>query len=283
MKKKTDPAEASTSDGSMSLSGHLKELRNRIVVCAVVFLVAFSVCLSFAPRLVTLLTDEGERYSYYYVYIAPQELFLVYMNVALIGALVACFPLLAYQAYAFCRPGLGRKTRFYTVGALFAGAVFFAAGVAFAYFISMPFMLRFLIQFTHEVNVSASISINEYVSFLLTVFVIFGVIFELPVVSVLLTGLGLIKAEWLVKGRRIMIVLIFVLAAIITPPDVVSQVMVAFPMIALYELSIVLSKLIGRVKKKEKAASEKSEASDKAKTPEKPETPETPKTSETAE
>ncbi len=254
MKKKTDPAEGSTSDGSMSLSGHLKELRNRIIVCALAFLVAFSVCLGYAPTLVTLLTDNGERYAYRYVYIAPQELFLVYMNVALIGALVVCFPLFAYQAYAFCRPGLGRRGRIYTVGALLAGTVFFAAGVAFAYFISMPFMLRFLIQFTHEVNVAASISINEYVSFLMTVFVIFGVVFELPVVSVLLTGLGVIKAEWLVKGRRVMIVLIFVLAAIITPPDVVSQVMVAVPMIGLYELSIVLSRLIGRLKKREAPA-----------------------------
>lgn len=250
MAKKNKTKEAPNPDGSMSLSGHLKELRNRIVVCVLALLVAFSVCLSYAPRLVTLLTDKGEKYSYYYVYIAPQELFLVYMNVALIGAVVLCFPLLAYQCYAFCRPGLSGKVRLYTVGALLAGALFFAAGVAFAYFISLPFMLRFLIQFTHEVNVSASISIGEYVSFLMTVLVIFGIVFELPVVSVLLTGLGVIKPEWLVKGRRIMIVLIFVLAAIITPPDVVSQVMVAVPMLGLYELSILLCRIVGRRKKK---------------------------------
>ena len=122
-------------------------------------------------------------------------------------------------------------------------------GVAFAYFISLPFMLRFLIQFTGEVDVSASISIQQYVSFLLTVFVIFGLVFELPVVSVLLTGLGLVKAEWLVKGRKVMIVVIFVLAAIITPPDIVSQVMVAVPMLLLYEVSIFLSRAVGKMKK----------------------------------
>lgn len=259
MAKKIKKTETADSEGNMSLSGHLRELRNRIAVCVLLLLVAFSVCLSFAPRLVTLLTDEGEKYSYYYVYIAPQELFLVYMNVALIGAVIVCFPMLAYQTYAFCRPGLGRKTRIYTVGALLAGALFFAAGVAFAYYISLPFMLRFLIQFTHEVNVSASISIGEYVSFLLTVFVIFGVVFELPVISVLLTGFGVIKPEWLVKGRRIMIVLIFVLAAIITPPDIVSQIMVALPMLALYELSIVLCRIVGRAKKQKSPAKEKTE------------------------
>ena len=234
------------SEGRMPLTGHLRELRRRVLVCVVLLVLVFMLCLSAAPRIVTLLTDMGERYSYVYVYIAPQELFLVYMNVALVGALVLCFPLLAYEVYAFCSPGLTGRERRYTLGALGAGALCFLAGVAFAYFISLPFMLRFLIQFTTQVNVSASISIEQYISFLLTVFVIFGLVFELPVVSVLLTALGLVRAEWLMKGRRVMIVVIFLLAAIITPPDVVSQIMVAVPMLALYELSILLSRLVGK-------------------------------------
>ena len=155
----------------------------------------------------------------------------------------------AYQVYAFCSPGLSGKERGYISGALIAGGLCFLVGVAFAYFISLPFMLRFLIQFTGEVDVAASISIQQYVSFLLTVFVIFGLVFELPVVSVLLTGLGLVKAEWLVKGRKVMIVIIFVLAAIITPPDIVSQIMVAVPMLGLYEISIALSRVVGRARK----------------------------------
>lgn len=249
MKRKADPAGGAAPDGSMSLSGHLKELRNRVLVCVLLLLAVFGACLSIAPKIVTLLTDMGERYAYVYVYIAPQELLLVYMNVALVGAVVLCFPVLACEVYAFCSPALSRKEKVYTVGALVAGAAFFLAGAAFAYFISLPFMLRFLIQFTADVNVSASISIDQYISFMLTVFVIFGLVFELPVVSVLLTGLNVIRAEWLVKGRKIMIVLIFLLAAIITPPDVVSQIMVAVPMIGLYELSILLSRAVGRAKK----------------------------------
>ena len=247
MKKKAK--EAASPDGSMSLSGHLRELRNRILVCVILLVVVFSVCLSFAPQIVTLLTDMGQRYNYVYVYIAPQELFLVYMNVALVGAVVVCFPVLAYQIYAFCSPGLSGKERGYISGSLIAGGLCFLVGVAFAYFISLPFMLRFLIQFTGQVDVSASISIQQYVSFLLTVFVIFGLVFELPVVSVLLTGLGLVRAEWLVKGRKVMIVIIFVLAAIITPPDIVSQIMVAVPMLGLYEISIALSRVVGKAKK----------------------------------
>lgn len=236
-------------DGSMSLSGHLRELRNRIIVVVVLLLVSFTVCLTYAPRFITYLTALGEKYNYVYVYIAPQELLLVEFSAALIAAVVICFPVLGYEVYAFCSPGLTAKERRGILGALLAGAVFFVGGVAFANFIVLPFVLRFLIQFTNNVDVAASISIQQYVSFLLTMYVIFGAVFELPVISVLLTALGIIRAEWLKKGRKVMIVVIFVIAAIITPPDVVSQVMVAFPMIGLYELSIGLSILVGRMKK----------------------------------
>ena len=246
---KKNKTRAVEDDGSMSLSGHLRELRNRVAVCVVVLVLGFFGCLSIAGKLVTMLTDLGTAYNYNYVYIAPQELLLVYFNLALIGAVVITFPVLAYEAYAFCSPGLSRKERTSIALALLAGTMFFVLGVAFARFISVPFMLRFLIGFTTEVEVSASISIQEYVGFLMTVFLIFGAVFELPVISVLLTSLGVLRAEWLMKGRRIMIVLIFVLAAIITPPDIVSQIMVAIPMIGLYELSILLSRLVMKAKK----------------------------------
>ena len=171
------------------------------------------------------------------------------LGLRLIGALVICFPVVAYEVYAFCSPGMKKKERTFFIGSLLAGTAFFVLGVAFARYISLPFVLRFLIQFTGQVDVSASISIQQYIGFLMTIFVVFGLVFELPVVSVLLTGLGLIKTDWLRKGRKIMIVIIFVMAAIITPPDVVSQVMVAIPMIGLYELSIGLSSLVARRRK----------------------------------
>ena len=244
--KKSKENKAANPDGSMSLSGHLRELRNRILVVVILLLAAFMACLSFSPNLITFLTDMGEKYNYVFVYIAPQELLLVYLNTALVGALVVCFPVVAYEVYAFCSPGLKKRERTFFIASLLAGTLFFVFGVAFARYISLPFVLRFLIQFTGEVDVSASISIQQYVGFLLTIFVVFGLVFELPVVSVLLTGLGLIRAEWLRKGRKIMIVIIFLMAAIITPPDVVSQVMVALPMILLYERSIALSSLVGK-------------------------------------
>lgn len=231
----------------MSLTGHLKELRNRVFICLLVLLAAFALCLGYAPRLVTMLTDMGMQYRY--VYIAPQELLLVYLSVALTGGLVVAFPFISYHIYAFCSPGLKRKEKRIVLGTLFFGMLCFCAGVLFAYYLSVPFMLRFLFQFSNKVRVTASISIQQYVSFLLTVFVVFGLVFELPVITVLLTMLGLIKAEWMVKGRKVMIVGIFFLAAVITPPDVVSQIMVAVPMIGLYEVSIVLSRILGKKRK----------------------------------
>lgn len=106
-------ASAVNPDGSMSLSGHLKELRNRILICVLLLAAAFGICLSMAPNIVTLLTDMGKKYAYVYVYIAPQELFLVCMNVALVGAVIICSPVLVYEAYAFCKPGLTRRESTY--------------------------------------------------------------------------------------------------------------------------------------------------------------------------
>lgn len=253
MKKSDNKAQEQQKQDSMSLTGHLKELRNRLVVCVLVLVVGVCVCLTLAPRIVTLLTDMGTAYQYRFVYIAPQELLLVYLSVALLGGVVLSAPVLAYEIYAFCSPGLRRRERAFFLGAMLSGALCFCVGVLFAYFISVPFMLQFLIQFTTEVSVSASISIEEYMNFLMTVFVIFGVVFELPVISVLLTTMGIVKVEWMVKSRKVMIVLSFVLAAIITPPDIVSQIMVAIPIIGLYELSIVLCRLVSKTKKKESA------------------------------
>lgn len=254
-KKKPDPSP----DGSMSLSGHLKELRNRVLICVVVLVLGFCGCLAIAPRLVTLFTDMGRDYEYVFVYLAPQELLMEYFSIAFVGSLIISFPVLAYHIYAFCSPGLTKKERSYIKVGLLAGTVFFVLGVTFARLVSVPFMLRFLISFTGEVDVSASISIQQYISFLITVFLIFGIVFEMPVVTVVLTALGILRAEWLAKARKFMIVGIFFLAAVITPPDVISQILIAVPMLLLYELSILLCRIVGKRKKAAKEAAEAEE------------------------
>ena len=250
MKKKTEAP-----DGSMSLSDHLRELRNRILVILAVFIIGVVVCFSSASPIVELLTGLGEQFGYQFVYIRPQELLMVYFTISLLGALVLSLPVTAYEIFSFCSPGLKQIEKSMMLLGMIFGTVFFAVGVLFAYFITVPFMLRFLIAFSTDVTVTASISIEEYMSFLLTVFTIFGVIFELPVLSVILTALGVVKPSWLVKARRAMIVVIFFVAAIITPPDIVSQIMVAIPIIALYEFSILLSRLVYKAKRKKEEES----------------------------
>ena len=248
MKKKTE-----AQDGSMSLSGHLRELRNRVLVILAVFVIGVVVCFSSASPVVELLTGLGTEYGYQFVYIRPQELLMVYFTISLLGAFVLSLPVTAYEIFSFCSPGLKQLEKSMMLLGMTFGTVFFVVGVLFAYFITVPFMLRFLISFSTDVAVTASISIQEYMSFLLMVFTIFGVIFELPVLSVILTALGVVRPSWLVKARRPMIVAIFFVAAIITPPDIVSQVMVAIPIIALYEFSILLSRLVYKAKRKKEA------------------------------
>ena len=241
--------EPRNSDGSMPLTGHLRELRNRVIICVVCLLVFFLLGLSFAPKLVKLLTSIGEQYGYEYVYIAPQELLLQYFSIAMIAGVVMSVPVIVYHVWSFIRPGLKENENSMFGTALAAGMLFFVVGVAFAYFIMLPFMLRFLIELSRGSDVTASVSVAYYISFLMTIFVIMGLIFELPVVCVTLTAMGLLRVEWMVRFRKFAIVLIFLVAAIVTPPDVVSQCMVAVPMMALYQFSIIICRLIDRRKK----------------------------------
>lgn len=227
-------------DQEMPVSEHLRELRNRLFVCLAVLLAGTLAGLYYAPKIVELLLDIGRSYRYRFVYIAPQEMLLQYVSTALVCGLCASVPVLLYEAWAFAQPGLRRGEKALFLFAMIFGLLCFCGGVYFAFRIMLPFMLYFLITLSGGSSASASISVQSYISFLTTVFLIFGVVFELPVVSVLLNRIGLLKVQWMRRGRRVAIVAVFFTAALITPPDVVSQVMVAVPMLALYELSILL-------------------------------------------
>lgn len=237
---------------NMTLSGHLRELRNRLVVCLVCLIISFLVGLHFAPQLVDFLTDIGKTYGYTYVYIAPQELLMEYFSVALIAGVCVTLPLILYNIWAFVQPGLKKNENMLFLSAMFFGLICFIIGIIFAYRIMLPFMLYFLIDISKGSGITPSISVQNYLTFLLTIFMIFGIVFELPVVSVLLTQMGLLKIKWMKQGRRFIIVVIFFVAAVITPPDIVSQIMVAIPMIGLYELSIIISSLLLRLRRKKK-------------------------------
>lgn len=232
----------------MSLTGHLREMRNRILVCVILLAVAVAGSLAYAKEIVGFLLDMGRDYGYRFVYIAPQELLMQYFSVSLIAGICLTLPVLFYQVWAFLRPGLKKGENLFFLLAMIFGFLCFGAGVYFAYRIMLPFMLSFLLSLGSGSGVSASVSVQNYIGFIMTIFVIFGLVFELPVISVLLTQMGVIKVQWMKKGRKLVIVAIFFVAAVITPPDVVSQILVAVPMAALYECSILLCGFCERVK-----------------------------------
>lgn len=232
--------EAESQDREMPLSEHLRELRNRLLICGAVLLLSTLAGLHFSAEIVELLLEMGRSYQYQFVYIAPQELLLQYVSTALVCGVCVTAPVLFYETWAFVQPGLKKHEKALFLFAIIFGLLCFCAGVYFSFWIMLPFMLYFLNTLGSGSSASAAISVQNYISFLTTVLVIFGVVFELPVVSVLLTRLGILKVKWMRKGRRVMVVVIFLVAALITPPDVLSQVMVAVPMLALYELSILL-------------------------------------------
>ncbi len=238
-------------DGQMGLSDHLRELRNRILVCALVLAAAMVIGMGVVRQVVGFLLALGERYDYEFVYISPQELLMEYFSVDLLLAVCIALPVVLYEVWAFLRPGLKKSERVLFLLVMAFGLLSACVGIFFAYRILVPFLLYFLITLGEGSGVRASVSVQNYISFLLTLFLVFAMVFELPVVSLLLTWLRILKVAWMRKFRKIAVVAIFFIAAVITPPDIVSQIMVAVPLLFLYELSIVICSLADRFHKPE--------------------------------
>lgn len=239
--KRKKKAEVMAEDGSMTLTGHLKELRNRLIVCAVVFVVGVVVFLAYSDRLVDLIAAMGMRANYTFIYISPQEKLMQYFRLSILAAIILTIPVACYEVYAFAKPGLKKSESFFFGLVMVLGLGLFVLGVLFAYFISLPFMLNFMVTLDGAEYITPTISIENYLNLCLTMFVVFGVVFEMPLVTIILSRMGIANPEIMKKGRGVAIVLIFFVAAVITPPDVVSQCMVAVPMVLLYFISIFLS------------------------------------------
>jgi len=224
----------------MTVAGHLTELRKRLFWSVLVFVACSVASFVFIQRFVDVALALSPQFDF--VYLSPSELVTSYMKLALVLGLVFSSPFILWQIWAFIAPGLTRRESRAAGSAVVAGFVFFLIGAAFCFFVILPITLKFFYDFNGSLDITANISFNSYMSFILGMLVAFGVVFEMPVLCALLARLGLVGPGILVKGRKYAILLIFILAAIITPPDVVSQVMTAVPMIALYELSIAVSR-----------------------------------------
>jgi sec-independent protein translocase protein TatC len=245
-----------------TLITHLLELRERLLRATIAVCIAFVPLVFYSNQLFTLVAQpliarlpEGTSLIATSV-VAP---FMAPLKLALIAAVFAAMPYILYQVWAFVAPGLYRHERRFALPLFLSSIVLFYVGVAFAYFVVFPLMFAFLTS-TTPTGVQLMADMSSYLDFVLLLFFAFGVAFEVPVAVVLLAATGLVKVEALKQHRGYVILGIFIVAAILTPPDAVSQCFMAVPMYVLYELGILLAQYLIRQRKADKAQHEATQA-----------------------
>ena len=232
-------------DTPMPLTAHLAELRSRLIWCVVALAVGFIVCYGFSDKIVAALQSPvalvGQPIQVPLQIIAPAEAFVTYIKVGLIAGLFLVLPFILYQLWKFVAPGLLEHEKKYTVPFLIGAAVLFYGGGVIFYGV-LPFVMHFLLSFARG-GIKAQLSVGYYVTFCVRLMIAFGLVFQLPMVVIFLTQLGLVSSRLLVKHFRYAVVLSFVVAAVLTPTtDPVSLVAMVLPMLLLYGLSILAAK-----------------------------------------
>jgi sec-independent protein translocase protein TatC len=234
-------------EGRMPFLAHLGELRQRIMVALIALGLGFIATFSFSERIITWLAQPVEPVKL--VFLEPTEPFWVNMKVALIAGAFLVLPVLLYQIWAFIAPGLLPHERKFALPFVVLSTLMFFIGATFALKVIIPFAVKFLVSYKTQ-NLVPTLSVNRYVDFILKFTLAFGLVFELPLALTLGTRLGLVTPEFLAKNRKYAILLCFVAAAILTPtPDAFNQILMAGPLILLYEAGIVASRLFGRRRK----------------------------------
>jgi sec-independent protein translocase protein TatC len=230
-------------DSRMPLLDHLIELRKRLLLCFVAFAIAFAVAFYFArPIFAILVQPLLEAGQGRIIYTRIFEALFVEIKVAFFAAIMVSFPVFATQIWRFVAPGLYKKEQRAFLPFLLMTPVLFSLGAAMAYFVAMPVALTYLLGFSGDVggvNQEALPSVDNYLSFVTTFIFGFGLSFLLPLLLILLEKAGIVTLEQLRGGRRYAIVGAFILAAVLTPPDVVSQLLLAIPLCILYEAALI--------------------------------------------
>jgi sec-independent protein translocase protein TatC len=234
---------------------HLVELRDRLLKAAASLIVCFLALVYWAPDIYSVLADPLLKSLPAGTSMIATDVtapFFVPMKVTMMVAFIIALPYILYQAWAFVAPGLYEHEKNLAMPIVLSSFVLFLLGMAFAYFFVFPAVFKFVAAYTPD-GVQMATDIDKYLSFVITLFLVFGLSFETPVVEMVLVRLGIVTVEKLKNFRSYFIVIAFVIAAIVTPPDVISQFMLAVPMILLYEFGIFMSRWITPREKLEQA------------------------------
>jgi sec-independent protein translocase protein TatC len=233
----------------LPLTSHLQELRKRLILSFIAIGVGFVLCYAFADSIFNILAAPLMKVmpnGGSLIFISVAEAFFTYMKVAFIAGIILTSPFVLYQVWAFVAPGLYQKEKRYVIPFVLGGSFFFVLGILFAYYVAIPVGFKFLLGYATDF-IKPMPSMKEYLSFSIKFLLAFGLVFEFPVVLVLLARIGIIDAKMLAGKRKYAILLIFIFAAAVTPsPDLISQVLMALPLMGLYELSILLSRVFGK-------------------------------------
>ncbi len=228
----------------MGLSGHLNELRQRILICVGFFTIVTAVLFAQGHALLALLEVPAHGVIQEFIFTGPVEAFATYFKVVLLAAFIVTFPVLLYELWAFVAPAMPRKFRHTVIIWFLVALVSFFGGITFAYGILLPPALSFLIGFGQGIA-RPMISLSEYMAFAVGIIFIGGLVFEIPFLMGILTEVGLLNTRTLRSSRRYAILIIFILAAVITPTqDPFNLILFAVPMILLFEFGIILSAMI---------------------------------------
>jgi sec-independent protein translocase protein TatC len=236
------------SDEKQPFLAHLEELRKRLIVCAIAVGAGFVISYIFSKQLFSLLILPLTKVlppESRLIFTSLPEMFIAYIKVALIAGIILAVPVIFYELWMFLAPALYQREKRYVVPFVLFSTILFVAGSLFGYFVVFPYGFKFFISFATE-DIQALPSVKQYFSFAIRLLLAFGLVFEMPVAVLFLTKIGLITPESMRKYRKFAILGSFILAAILTPPDVATQLMMALPLIILYELSIFISRGVYR-------------------------------------
>lgn len=242
-----------TEEGKLPFTGHLDELRKRLINCFIAIGIGFVASYAFKDKLFSILVnplvsvmEAGDTL----IFTGLPEAFFTYLKVALLSGIMLAAPVIIYQFWMFVTPGLYKKERRILIPIVLLSSVFFIGGSLFGYFIVFPWGFKFFLGFATE-TIRPLPSMKEYLSFSAKLLLAFGLVFELPLVLIFLARIGIVSVDFLKKNRKYALLLFFAGAAILTPPDVVTQVMMALPLMVLYEISIIGAKVFGKKKPEE--------------------------------